>query len=132
MIEDRQRARGRVAVALDVVRHFFRRQSELFLHGFDDAQIGLMNEQQIDLRHDPEVVGDVELRVEPEPDVRAGVGAVVARTEGVRLVVVADAAFVRAVAYHQSEDDPIATAAGTFMLTSRGSFTRMDRMEPKP
>src|ERR1043165_7809811 len=48
--ENRQRAGGGVAVPLDVVRHFLRGQSELFRHGLDDAQVGLMTEQQVDVR----------------------------------------------------------------------------------
>ncbi|MBL9106545.1 MAG: PaaI family thioesterase [Myxococcales bacterium] len=35
-------------------------------------------------------------------------------------------AFVRAVAYHDSEDDPIATATGTFMLGTRVSLGRTE------
>lgn len=39
-------------------------------------------------------------------------------------------AFVRAKAYHEAsgEDDPVATAAGTFMITHRGAFARMDKV----
>ncbi len=39
-------------------------------------------------------------------------------------------AFVRANAFHEAtgEDDPVATAAGTFILTHRGAFTRMEKV----
>ena len=33
-------------------------------------------------------------------------------------------AFVRAIAHHDNREDPIATAAGTFMLSTRGNFVR--------
>lgn len=36
-------------------------------------------------------------------------------------------AFVRAVAYHDSEDDPIATGTGTFMLGTRDSLNSGDQ-----
>lgn len=36
-------------------------------------------------------------------------------------------AFVRALAYHDDENDPIATAAGTFMLTTKGNFVRPEK-----
>lgn len=41
-------------------------------------------------------------------------------------------AFVRANAFHEAsgEDDPVATAAGTFIITHRGTFTRMDKVSP--
>ena len=40
-------------------------------------------------------------------------------------------AFVRAVAYHDEEDDPIASSASTFMLTGKGAFGRTGPEGPK-
>src|ERR1051325_5644183 len=47
--EDRQSAGGRVAVALDVVRHFLGRQSELLGDRFGDSQIRLVAKYEIDV-----------------------------------------------------------------------------------
>ena len=38
--------------------------------------------------------------------------------------------FVRAVAYHDSPDDPLAASAGTFMISTRGR-SAIQRMEPE-
>ncbi|MCC7386305.1 MAG: hotdog fold thioesterase [Deltaproteobacteria bacterium] len=39
-------------------------------------------------------------------------------------------AFVRAIAYHDDETDPIASAAGTFMLGTRGAFAKVEGARP--
>ncbi len=47
MVEDRQRSRGRVRVALDIVRGLSGREAELPGDAFDDAQVRLMDEGEV-------------------------------------------------------------------------------------
>lgn len=49
---------------------------------------------------------------------------VIARAECLKLT--RQVAFVRAVAYHEDPADPIAAASGTFMITHKGQFAKME------
>jgi uncharacterized protein (TIGR00369 family) len=72
-------------------------------------------------RWDPDPIATLDLRIDylkpatPKRDVFAKATCYKATR---------NVAFVRATAYHDEEDEPIATAAGTFMLSTRGQFVQ--------